>query len=56
MTPGIWQIVIIIIIVLILFGGRGKISQILGDLGEGINSFKKGMSDSDKDDNKKDTK
>jgi sec-independent protein translocase protein TatA len=32
-------------IVLILFGGRGKISDIMGDVAKGIKSFKKGMSD-----------
>jgi sec-independent protein translocase protein TatA len=34
-------------IVLILFGGRGKISDIMGDVAKGIKSFKKGMSDDD---------
>ena len=32
-------------IVLILFGGRGKISDLMGDVAKGIKSFKKGMSD-----------
>jgi sec-independent protein translocase protein TatA len=40
MSIGIWQLVIILVIVLILFG-RGKISQIMGEFGKGINSFKK---------------
>ena len=40
MSVGIWQLVIILIIVLILFG-RGKISQIMGEFGKGIKSFKK---------------
>ncbi|WP_448952283.1 twin-arginine translocase TatA/TatE family subunit [Labrys neptuniae] len=32
-------------IVLILFGGRGKISDLMGDVAKGIKSFKKGMAD-----------
>lgn len=47
MSPSIWQILIIVVIVLLLFGGRGKISSIMGDLGKGIRSFKKGMDDHD---------
>lgn len=45
MSPSLWQILIIVVVVLILFGGRGKISSIMGDLGKGIRSFKKGMDD-----------
>lgn len=40
---GIWQWVIVLVIVLLLFGGRGKISQLMGDLGKGLKSFKKSM-------------
>jgi len=36
-------------IVLILFGGRGKISDIMGDFASGIKSFRKGLSDHDDD-------
>jgi sec-independent protein translocase protein TatA len=32
-------------VVLILFGGKGKISEIMGDVAKGIKSFKKGLSD-----------
>ena len=39
-----WTGIIIIAILLILFG-KGKISSIMGDLAKGIKSFKKGMSD-----------
>jgi sec-independent protein translocase protein TatA len=35
------------VVVLILFGGKGKISEIMGDVAKGIKSFKKGMSDDD---------
>ena len=36
----IWHWLIVLVVVLILFGGRGKISQLAGDLGKGINAFK----------------
>ena len=49
MSIGIWQIVIIVILVVLLFG-RGKISSLMGDVAKGIKSFKKGMA-SDVDDN-----
>jgi len=42
--PGIWQILIIAVVVLILFG-RGRISEMMGDFGKGIKSFRKGMTD-----------
>ena len=38
-------------IALVLFGGRGKVSDLMGDFGKGINSFKKGLAES-KDDPK----
>ena len=40
--------VIIIAVALLLFGGRGKISSLMGDFAEGIKAFKKGMQDEDK--------
>ena len=43
---GIWQILIVALVVLVLFG-RGKISEMMGDFGKGISSFKKGMSEED---------
>ena len=42
MSIGIWQIAIVVILVVLLFG-RGKISSLMGDVAKGINSFKKGM-------------
>jgi sec-independent protein translocase protein TatA len=48
----IWHILILAAIALVLFGGRGKVSDLMGDFGKGINSFKKGLSDHDKDDPK----
>ena len=47
MTPSIWQLLIVLVIVLLLFG-RGKIPQLMGDMAKGIKSFKKGMSDEEK--------
>jgi len=34
-------------VALILFGGRGKVSDLMGDFGRGINSFKKGLAEKD---------
>ena len=42
MSIGIWQIAIVVILVVLLFG-RGKISSLMGDFAKGIKSFKKGM-------------
>ncbi len=49
MGIGIWQLVIILVIVLILFGGKGKISSILKDLGKGLKSFKDEVAPEDED-------
>jgi len=38
------------LVALVLFGGRGKVSDLMGDFGKGINSFKKGLSEPDKED------
>ena len=66
MSIGIWQIAIVVILVVLLFG-RGKISSLMSDVAKGIKSFKKGMasdvtdesepkniSDDNKDSNNKD--
>ena len=42
----IWHWVVVIAVVLLLFG-RGKISDLMGDVAQGIKAFKKGMSDDD---------
>ena len=39
-----WQIAIVVVLVVLLFG-RGKISSLMGDVAKGIKSFKKGMKD-----------
>ena len=41
-----WQIAIVVVLVVLLFG-RGKISSLMGDLAKGIKSFKRGMSSDD---------
>ncbi|MCP1335978.1 twin-arginine translocase TatA/TatE family subunit [Futiania mangrovi] len=41
-----WQILIVALLVVLLFG-RGKISDLMGDVAKGIKSFKKGMNDDD---------
>ena len=46
MSPSIWQIAIVVVLVLLLFGA-GKLPRIMGDMAEGIKSFKKGMRDED---------
>ena len=44
MSIGCWQIAIVVGLVVLLFG-RGKISDLMGDVAKGIKSFKKGMAD-----------
>jgi len=44
----IWQLAIVGILVVLLFG-RGKISELMGDVAKGIKSFKKGMKDDEDD-------
>jgi sec-independent protein translocase protein TatA len=43
----IWHWIVVIVVVLLLFG-RGKISDLMGDVANGIKAFKKGMQDDDK--------
>ena len=49
MSIGFWQIAIVVILVVLLFG-RGKISSLMGDVAKGIKSFKKGMATDPTDD------
>lgn len=44
MSIGIWQVVLILVIVLILFGA-GKLPKVMGDVAAGVKNFKKGMKD-----------
>ena len=41
-----WQILIVVALLVILFG-RGKISELMGDVAKGVKSFKKGINDED---------
>jgi sec-independent protein translocase protein TatA len=43
----IWHWLVVIAVVALLFGGRGKISELMGDVAKGVKSFKKGLSDDD---------
>ncbi len=44
MGISLWQIVLVVLLIVLLFG-RGKISDLMGDVAKGITSFKKGMQD-----------
>ena len=46
MSIGVWQVVIVLVIVLIIFGA-GKLPQVMGDVAKGIKNFKSGMSEDD---------
>ena len=46
-TFSIWHWLIVLAVVLILFGGGGKLSRLMGDFGKGLKSFKKGMGTDD---------
>ncbi len=46
-TFSIWHWLIVLAVVLVLFGGGGKISRLMGDFGKGLKSFKKGMKEED---------
>ena len=47
-SMSIWHWIIVLAVGLLLFGGRGKISELMGDFAKGIKSFKKGLSEDDK--------
>ncbi|MEM1380904.1 MAG: twin-arginine translocase TatA/TatE family subunit [Pseudomonadota bacterium] len=47
MALGWQQLLIILVLVLILFGGRGRISSVMGDMAKGLRSFRKGLAESD---------
>ncbi len=46
MGIGIWQILIVVVLVFVLFGA-GRLPRVMEDIAKGIKSFKKGMSDDD---------
>jgi sec-independent protein translocase protein TatA len=43
----IWHWMLFAAVALLLFGGKGKISDIMGDVAKGVKSFKKGLADDD---------
>jgi len=45
MAPGMWQILLVVLLAVLLFGGRGKIAAVMGDFAKGITSFRKGLKD-----------
>ena len=48
MAPGWMQILLVVVVAILLFGGRGRISSIMGDMAKGIGAFRKGLKDEDK--------
>lgn len=46
-SVGPLQLVLLVVVALLVFGGRGRISNIMGDLAKGITSFRKGLKDDD---------
>ncbi len=49
MAPGMWQILLVVLLAVLLFGGRGKIAAVMGDFAKGITSFRKGLKDEEAD-------
>ena len=49
-TFSIWHWLIVLVVVLVLFGGGGKIPKLMKDMGMGINAFKKGLKEEGKKD------
>ncbi len=47
-TFSIWHWLIVLVVVLVLFGGGGKIPKLMRDMGQGINAFKKGLKEDNK--------
>lgn len=52
----IWHWLIVLVVALLILGGRGRVSSLLGDLGKGIKSFKQSVADDDKDKTTQDAK
>ena len=47
-TFSIWHWIIVLDVIILLFGGRGKIPNLMRDMGQGINAFKRGLKEEDK--------
>lgn len=52
----IWHWLIVLVVALLILGGRGRVSSLMGDLGKGIKSFKQSMAEEDKDKTTQDAK
>lgn len=48
-TFSVWHWLIVLVVVLVLFGGGGKIPRLMKDMGKGINAFKKGLKEEKQD-------
>ena len=46
-SMSVWHWIIVLAVGLLLFGGRGKMSELMGDFAKGIKSFKKNMAEDD---------
>ena len=51
-----WHWVLLLVVVLVVFGGKGKVSDLMGDVAKGIKSFKKGLADDPTDETAEDVK
>ena len=51
MSIGVWQVILILLIVLILFGA-GKLPKVMGDVAKGVKNFKSGLKDDEEDEKK----
>ena len=47
-SMSVWHWILVLAVGLLLFGGRGKISDLMGDFAKGIKSFKKGLAEEEK--------
>lgn len=47
MAIGPWQILLVVVLAVLLFGGGGKISAIMGDFAKGIKAFRRGLGETD---------
>lgn len=48
-----WHLLILALVAVVVFGGGGRISAIMGDVAKGIKSFRKGLTDDDEDERRK---
>ena len=48
MSPSIWQLLLVVLVIFVIFGA-GKLPKVMGDLGKGIKNLKNGLKDGDED-------